>query len=337
MRTSPALRTAREVVLPLLCLTALAASSPSPAQAPATREDPLPSWNEGAPKKAILDFVKRVTTPGSPDFIPVEERIATFDNDGTLWPEQPVIQGAFVLAQLQKRVAKEPSLKQKPAVKAALDGDLEYLTRAGEKALMELFAITSANLTDEQFDQEVREFFQTAKHPKLGVPYTQLAYQPMVELLEYLRANGFRTYISSGGGIDFMRAISQQMYGIPPEQVIGSSLKKEFKDQGGKSVLWRKPEPGAVNDKETKPVNIDLHIGRRPVLAAGNERSSGDIAMLEYSQGREGPSLQLLVNHDDAQREFSYQEKDNASLNAAKAHGWTVVSIKNDWKTVFKQ
>ncbi|MFE8595925.1 HAD family hydrolase [Archangium violaceum] len=335
MMASPTLRAARAVALPLLCLAALAASTPSPAQAPAARADPLPSWNEGAPKKAILDFVKRVTTPGSPDFIPAEERIATFDNDGTLWPEQPIIQGAFVLWQLQKRVAKDPSLEKKPAVKAALDGDLESLTRAGEKAVMELFAITSANLTDEQFDQEVREFFQTAKHPKLGVPYTQLAYKPMVELLEYLRANGFRTYISSGGGIDFMRAVSQQMYGIPPEQVIGSSLKKEFKDQGGRSVLWRKPEPGAVNDKETKPVNIDLHIGRRPVLAAGNERSGGDIAMLEYSQGREGPSLQLLINHDDGQREFSYQEKDNASLNAARAHGWTVVSIQKDWKTVF--
>jgi hypothetical protein len=302
---------------------------------PDASPDPLPSWNEGRTKSASVDFVARVTTPGGRDFSPVERRIATFDNDGTLWPEVPIVQVAFVQGKLKAAVAKDPTLAQRQPFKAALAGDLGYLVEAGEPALVELLGVTSANMTDEQFGREARNFFAEARHPKFGVPYTDLAYRPMVELLEYLRAHGFETFISSGGGMDFMRLVSKLMYGIPPENVIGSRLKKEFRVDGERPVLWRTPDIAAINDKETKPVNIDAHIGKRPLMAAGNVRSGGDIAMLEYSQPPGRTSLQLLVNHDDAEREFAYGEKNQASLTAAREHGWHVVSIKRDWRTVF--
>jgi hypothetical protein len=214
---------------------------------------------------------------------------------------------------------------------------VDTVLEGGEKALMELFAATHANMTQEQFQSEVRQFLKTARHPKLGVPYTQLAYQPMLELLQYLRDNGFQTWISSGGGIDFMRVFSEEVYGIPPERVIGSNLEEKFEKRGGRDVLWREPRPGHLNDKEGKPVGNDLHIGRSPVFVAGNVRSGGDIAMLGASHQRRGPSFQLLINHDDAAREFAYQEKDGASLRAAKEGGWNVVSMRDDWKTVFSE
>lgn len=307
-------------------------TSPTPVHA---IDDPLPSWSDGRVKQSITEFVARVTTANSPDFVPVEDRIATFDNDGTLWAEQPVIQGMFVLARLKEMAAADPSLNQKQPFQAALTGDVAYFKQAGETAIMELLVATHANTTQEQFEQEVRSFFETGVHPTLNVPYTQVTYKPMVELLEYLRANQFQTWICSGGGIDFIREVSQQIYAIPPQQVIGSSIKTEFIEQDGKATIWRLPELGRNNDKTGKPVGIDLHIGKRPIFAAGNERSGGDIAMLTYSQGRPGASFQLLINHDDAQREFAYEEPDNASLNAAQANGWNVVSIKNDWKQVF--
>lgn len=299
--------------------------------------DPLPSWNDSRVKQAIIEFVSHVTTAGSPDFVPIEDRIATFDNDGTLWAEQPVIQGMFVLDKLKKMAAANPSLKQKQPYKAVLEGDVAYFKQVGEKAVMELLAATHANMTQEQFAQEVQQFFRTGIHPTLKVPYRRVTYKPMVELLEYLRTNQFQTWICSGGGIDFIRVISQPFYGIPPQQVIGSSIKTEFIQKDGKSVIWRLPELGRNNDQAGKPVGINLHIGKRPIFAAGNERSSGDIAMLTYSQKRPGVSFQLLINHDDAKREFAYQETDNASLNAAQANGWNVVSIQKDWKSVFFQ
>ncbi len=299
--------------------------------------DPLPSWNAGRVKESIVQFVTRVTTTGSPDFVPLNDRIATFDNDGTLWAEKPVIQGMFVLAKLKEMAAADPSLKQKQPFKAALEGDVAYFKQAGEVAVMELLAATHANMTQEQFQQEVQAFFRTGVHPTLKVSYTQVTYKPMVELLEYLRANGFQTWICSGGGLDFMRVISQQLYGIPPQQVIGSSGKEEFIEKDGKYVIWRLPEIARINDQAGKPVGIDLHIGKRPVFAAGNERTGGDIAMLTYSQGRSGLSFQVLINHDDAQREFAYEEPNNASLKAAKANGWQVVSMQKDWKVVFFQ
>ncbi|MFP2930893.1 HAD family hydrolase [Pyxidicoccus sp. 3LG] len=298
--------------------------------------DPLPSWNDGPVKRDLIAFVERVTREGSPDFIPPEERIAVFDNDGTLWQEQPVVQGAFVLERLKALAKKDPSLRQRQPYKAALAGDLAYFKDAGEAKVMELFAATHAGMPDAEFQREVSAFFEHARHPKLGVPYTQLAYQPMLELLQYLRAQGFQTWISSGGGIDFMRAVSEQMYGIPPEQVIGSSLEKKFVERGDERVLMREPKADHINDKEGKPVGIDLHVGLRPVFAAGNVRSGGDISMLEYSQGGARPSFQLLINHDDAEREFAYEEKDGASLKAARRSGWHVVSMRQDWRTVFE-
>lgn len=299
-------------------------------------DDPLPSWNDGRVKQSITEFVARVTTADSPDFVPVEDRIATFDNDGTLWVEQPTYnQVLFVIARVEDLAANDPSLPQKQPFKAILEKDMAYLSQLSEADAMELIAVTHSNITQEQFETEARSFYQTAIHPTLQVPITQVTYKPMRELLDYLRANGFQTWICSGGGIDFIREVSQPLYGIPPQQVIGSSLKKEFTDKAGETVIWRLPEVGSVNDKAGKPVGIDLHIGKRPVFAAGNVKSGGDIAMLTYSQERPSASFQLLINHDDAQREFAYQEPDNASLNAAQTNGWNVVSIKNDWKQVF--
>jgi len=299
-------------------------------------DDPLPSWNNGEVKQSIIEFVARITTENSSDFVPIADRIATFDNDGTLWVEQPTYnQVLFVIARVENLAANDPSLQQKPPFKAILEKDMAYLSQLSEADVMALLAATHSNMTQEQFEIEVRSFYETAIHPTLQVPITQVTYKPMRELLDYLRANGFQTWICSGGGIDFMRPITEQVYGIPPQQVIGSSLKKEFTDRDGEPVIWRLPEVGRVNDKAGKPIGIDSHIGKHPVFAAGNVKSGGDIAMLTYSQGRSGASFQLLINHDDAQREFAYQEPDNASLNAAQANGWQVVSIKNDWQTVF--
>ncbi len=321
------------VVLVLLLGLAL----PAAARAQAAKTDPLPSWNDGPVKQAILGFVSRVTTEGGPDFLPVEERIAVFDNDGTLWPEKPTVQGVFLVERVKELAAKDTSLKQRQPYKGLLEGDFASLKEADDKELMEVLAATHANMTQEQFQAEVARFMRTARHPKFGVPYTQLAYQPMLEVLQLLRDNGFQTWISSGGGIDFMRVFAEDMYGIPPEQVIGSSLKEKYEKRGGKDVLWREPGVDHVNDKEGKPVGNDLHIGRSPVFVAGNVRSGGDIAMLGASQHRRGPSFQLLINHDDAAREFAYQEKDGASLRAANEGGWHVVSMRDDWKTVFPQ
>jgi hypothetical protein len=301
----------------------------------ATGLDPLPSWNNHSNKQRIVKFVSAVTTEGGPEYVAPAKRIATFDNDGTLWCEQPVVQGAFALYRLKKMVAEDPSLKDRQPFKAALENDREYLKAEGMPAILELFAATHSGMNDEDFAAGVAEFMATAKHPKLGKRFGELAYKPMIELLEYLRSNGFKTYICSGGGIDFMRAVSESLYGIPPEQVIGSSGKKVFAENDGKWTMTRTGELSFFNDVNDKAVGIDLHIGRRPLFAMGNVRSHGDIGMCAYSQGRKGPSLQLLINHDDADREFAYVEDDGGSLKAAKANSWIIVSVKNDWKTVF--
>jgi hypothetical protein len=338
----------RDSVL-ILCLAALigfgGATRPSPpvvnttlvrfAELGAGQADPLPSWNDGPVKKAILDFVSRVTNKGGPDYLPPEERIATFDNDGTLWAEQPIVEMAFTLDRLKAMAARDPAMKKKQPFKAALEGDHDYFHRAGVKALLELVAATHGDMPQEQFEKEASDFFKTARHPKFGVPFPQTAYRPMVELMRYLRANGFQTWICSGGWMDLMRAMTQEAYGIPPQQVIGSSLKKKFVEKDGRYLLWILTQLLTLCDQEEKPVNIALHVGKRPVFAAGNVRSGGDIAMLRYCQGRPGPSFQLVINHDDARREFAYGEKNNATLNAARENRWNVVSMRDDWKTIF--
>jgi len=301
----------------------------------AQADDSLPSWNDVPSKKSIVEFVKKVTTEGGPDFVPPAERIAVFDNDGTLWCEQPVVQGMFLVYKLEQMVRKDPSIRTKQPFKAAFEHYKEYLKTEGMPGILELFSATHAGMSQEVFEAEVKEFLAKVKHPTLGVSVGQVVYKPMIELLDYLRANDFKTYICSGGGIDFMRVLSTRLYGIQPEQVIGSSMKKELQQVDGKWVLSRTGQPDSFNDKEVKPVNIDLHIGTRPLLAMGNVRSGGDIGMLSYSQGRKGLSLQLLVNHDDEKREFAYSEDDNASISAAKANGWLVVSMKNDWKEIY--
>lgn len=327
--------TRRKVVIALIVAT-LGFGAIQPASSQRAQTDPLPSWNEGSVKKAIIDFVTRVTKPGGPDFVPAGDRIATFDNDGTLWVEKPLPNEVFfVLSRLKEMAAKDPSLKERQSFKAALEGDAAYFHEAGAKAVLELLLATHTGMTQEQFAGEARRFIETERHPRLDRPYTAVVYQPMIELLAYLRANQFQTWLCSGGTIDFMRVFALKTYGIPPEQVIGSEFKRESRREGDRLVIWRLPEIDAINDKDGKPVGIDRQVGERPIFVAGNVFSGGDIAMMEYSKGRSGPSFQLLINHDDAEREFAYAEKDNFSLDAAKKFGFTVVNIKSDWKTIF--
>lgn len=296
--------------------------------------DPLPHWNDGAVKQSIFEFVARVTDPNSPDFVAPDDRIATFDNDGTLWAEQPYVQLLFTMAEAEAIVAENPELRSQEPYQSLLDQNLDYFKSAEEETLTELMAAVYADRTQTEFEAQVQEFFETAGYPPYGVPVAEVTYLPMVELLNYLRANGFQTWICSGGGLDLIRQISEPFYGIPPQQVIGSQIKKEWTDYDGEMVIWRQPELVLVTDKGGKPIGIDLHIGKRPIFSAGNVRSGGDIAHLTYSQQQQ-PSMQLLLNHDDAEREFAYAEPDNASLDAAAKNGWTVVSMKEDWQTIF--
>jgi hypothetical protein len=298
--------------------------------------DPLPSWQDGPVKSAIIEFVQQATTAGSGGFIPIRDRIATFDNDGTLWCEQPLGQGMFLLSQLKARLETQADLAAQPVVVALLNGDKSYFAQPEAMAeLIQIVAEVSANMPQTEFDRQAQAFLATAEHPQYGVKYTELGYQPQAELLAYLRANDFQTWICTGGGIDFVRFISEPMYGIMPQQVIGSSLEKAYRAIEGDNVIWRLPQIDLINDKAGKPVGIDRAIGQPPVFACGNVRSGGDIAMLTYSQSSPYSSFQLLINHDDAEREFAYSEPDNVSLNTAQQQGWTVVSMKHDWRQVF--
>ncbi|PSR17947.1 haloacid dehalogenase-like hydrolase [filamentous cyanobacterium CCP3] len=301
--------------------------------ATAVASDPLPNWNDGEVKQGIIEFVARVTDPDSPDFVAPEDRIATFDNDGTLWAEQPYVQLLFTIAGTEAIVAADPALRSQEPYKSLLDPDFDYLT-AEEDVLADLLANIYANRTQAEYEAELQQFFQTAVYPPFNVPLSEVTYLPMVELLGYLQDNGFQTWICSGGGIDFMRQISESYYGIPPQQVIGTRIQKDWREHDGKMVIWRLPEITLVANKEGKPIGINLHIGKPPIFSAGNVRSGGDIAHLTYSQQQQ-PSMQLMINHDDAEREFAYTEPDNASLEAAAENGWTVVSMKDDWKTIF--
>ena len=302
--------------------------------APAT--DPLPSWREGANKQAILEYVRAVTTDGGPAYIPPASRFAIFDNDGTLWAEQPIVQLEFVAARIAALAREKPELAASPAVKALLARDLAFFHgKDGEKHAMELLALSSTGVSPDAYAKEVEAFFASARHPKFGVPYRQTTYQPMLELLQHLRANGFETWIGSGGGIDFMRPISESFYGIPPEQVIGSSGQYDVSLAGGKVAVVKAARVAAINDHEGKVAGVLAHAGKVPVFVAGNVRSGGDIAQLAYSQASPYPSFQLLLNHDDGEREFAYDEADGASLAAARVGRWHVVSIRNDWEHVF--
>ena len=299
----------------------------------ATSGDPLPSWNDGALKKDIIDYVTKVTKEGSPDFIPIENRIATFDNDGTLWAEKPYVQELFAFYRVKKMVEAKPELAQRQPFKAVVEKDKTFFEKGGEKALIELVAATHTGMTEDEFEASTKEFFAEAKYPGKNVTLKQIRYQPQLELLNYLRANGFKTFIVTGGTIELVRAISADFYGIPKEQVVGTSFKYKFDDVTGNII--RQPALDLLDDKVGKPVGIQLHIGQRPVFACGNEGGAGDLAMLKYSQGSKYPSFQMLVNHNDSIREYSYQEKDNLSLNTAAKNKYHVISMKDDWKKVF--
>ncbi|MSR57239.1 MAG: hypothetical protein EXS05_06175 [Planctomycetaceae bacterium] len=303
--------------------------------------DPLPSWNDGKAKQSILDFVAKVTKDGSPDFVPVAERIAVFDNDGTLWPENPLpFQVAFVIDELKRRVPKEPNLAADPMVQAALAGDLAKLLEGEHHdGLMRVIALTHVGMTTDEFRATVKAWLASAKHPKYDKPYDQLTYQPMQELLSYLRANGFKTFIVSGGGADFMRVWTERVYGIPPEQVVGSTARTKFELRDSGPVLVKTLDHVFVDDKEGKPVAIHQFIGRRPIAAFGN--SDGDLAMLQYTTiNNPRPSFGLIVHHTDAEREYAYGREAglarlDKALDEAPQRGWVVVDMKQDWKRVF--
>lgn len=302
-------------------------------------ESVLPSWNDGAAKSAILDFVARVTKENGPDFVPPAERIATFDNDGTLWCEQPVqVQVFFAQARLKALAEKDPGMKERQPFKAFLEHDMKTIHSLGKQAVFEMAFATHAGMTEDEFDKIARDFFASAAHPKLGKLFKDLTYRPQVELLGFLRENGFKTFIVSGGGIDLIRAFTEEAYGVSREHVIGSSVKTRFDVQGAAINLTKLSELNSFDDREVKVQNIGLHIGRRPILAFGN--SDGDLAMMRYTMAGKGARLALLLHHDDAAREFAYDRGFKLSplaeaLDKAKDYGITVVSMKNDWKDVF--
>jgi phosphoserine phosphatase len=327
----------------LLARALLAAVACSLATARAA--DPLPSWNDGPAKQSILAFVANVTNPDGSGFVPAPERIAVFDNDGTLWGEQPVpVQFFFVIDRVRAMADSHPEWTSKEPFASILKGDVKAAVDGGERGLLELFMATHAGMNTDEFAECVKDWITTAKHPKTGKRFLDMTYQPMLELLEYLRANGFKNFIVSGGGIEFMRPWSEQVYGIPPEQVVGSSIKTTLELRDGRPVLQRLPELNFNDDKAGKPVAINQHIGRRPIAAFGNSR--GDQEMLEYTHYGRGARFALLVLHDDADRECAYgpaRGLPDVHLGAfpaaldeqAETNGWTVVSMKNDWKTVF--
>ncbi|MDF1714879.1 MAG: HAD family hydrolase [Akkermansiaceae bacterium] len=301
--------------------------------------EPLPSWNDSDSKKAIIAFVEKVVDKDSPNFVPVPERIATFDNDGCLWSEQPMYFQAFYIFDRIKTLApKHPEWKEKEPFASVLKGDVKSALAGGEEALLAMAMATHGGLTSEEFDKIIRDWLATAKHPTTKMAYDKMIFQPMLELLEYLRANDFKTFIVSGGGIDFLRVFAEEAYGIPPEQVIGSSIKAKYEVRDGKPVIVKVPELNFIDDKGGKPVGIYQHIGRRPIFAAGN--SDGDFQMLEWTTSGKGASFGLLVHHTDAEREFAYDRKSHVGkldkgLDAAKEKGWEIVDMKADWKTIY--
>jgi len=341
---------ARHVSILIGATSLISASHPTPGRAasaplgastvqPGAAADPLRSWNDGATKRAIIAFVGRVTTQGGADFVPVAERIATFDNDGTLWSEKPVpFQVMFAFDRVKTLAPQHPEWKTKEPFASVLKGDMAGVATTGERGVLEIMTATHTGMTTDEFSRTVQEWITTARHPKTGRLYTEMVYQPMLELLAYLRANGFKTFIVSGGGVEFMRPWAERVYGIPPEQVIGSSGKLKLETRNGHPVLIKLAEIDLIDDKEGKPVGIQSRIGRRPIAAFGN--SDGDLQMLQWATAGPGARFALFVHHDDAAREFAYDRTDklqkfNAGWDEAVAKGWTVVSMRDDWKTVF--
>ncbi len=337
---SPFPGVSRRALLPALAaLPFLATLLPMPAAARRAAGDPLRSWNNTESKKAILAFVDRVTRRGSPDFVPEEERVAAFDNDGTLWAEQPMyFQLLFALDRVKLLAPAHPEWKEKEPFASLLRGDVKGVLAGGEPAIAEIVIATHTGMTNEDFERIVGDWIAQAKHPITGRLYTEMVYQPMLELAAYLRAKRFKTYIASGGGIEFMRPWTERVYGIPPENVVGSSAKVKFELRDGKPALMRLPEINFINDGPGKPVGINEHIGRRPIAAFGN--SDGDLQMLQWTMGGGGLRFALIVHHTDAEREWAYDRNSaigrlDKALDEAQAKGWTVVDMKSDWKTIF--
>ena len=301
--------------------------------------DPLPSWNDGPNKQAITGFVARVTQQGGPDFVPPAERIATFDNDGTLWVEHPMYtQLAFAIDRVKALGTLHPEWNNKQPFKAALEGDMKTLAESGEHGMAELVMASHAGMTTAEFQKIVTDWIATARHPRFKRPYTELSYQPMIELIAYLRANGFKTFIVSGGGVEFMRPWTERVYGVPPEQVVGSSIKTKFQMRDGRPELFRLPELNFIDDGPGKPVGINEYIGRRPIAAFGN--SDGDLEMLQWTTMSGGARLGLIVHHTDAEREYAYDRDTtfgrlDKALDAAALNKWAVVDMKSDWKRIF--
>lgn len=301
--------------------------------------DPLPSWNDTAPKKAIVNFIEKITDQGSPDFMPASERIAVFDNDGTLWTEQPMyFQLFFALDRVKELAPQHPEWKDKEPFASLLKGDVKAALAGGEKSILEIVMATHAGMTTAEFEKIVKDWISKARHPKTKLLYKEMVYQPMLELLALLRANDFKTFIVSGGGIEFMRPWAEAVYGIPPEQIIGSSIKTRFELGEEGPVLVRLPEMNFLDDKEGKPIGINLHIGRRPVAAFGN--SDGDLQMLQWTTAGQGARFALLVHHTDVEREWAYDKNSSIgrldkALSEAGAKGWTVVDMAQDWKVIY--
>jgi len=313
----------------------------APLYAPATRADPLPSWNPTATEAAIIEFVERVTDPASPDFVPEEERIAVFDNDGTLWSEQPMyFQGLYALDRLREKAKADPAILTDDVLKAANDGDMKAVKDGGEKGLVEILNVSHSGVTVDAFEANAREWLTTAEHPTSGLTYAEMTYQPMTELLRYLRDEGFTTWIVSGGGVDFMRSITQEAYGIPAWQIVGSEGAVKYVLDNGVPELMKEGGISFVDDKEGKPVGIERAIGHRPIFADGN--SDGDFQMLEWTTAGEGPRFGMLIHHTDAEREFAYDRDGHIGvldkgLDEAGARGWVLVDMKNDWSEIWAE
>jgi phosphoglycolate phosphatase-like HAD superfamily hydrolase len=324
----------------LVAASLLAASFNSARQRNEALPDPLPSWHEGSSKKAIIDFVTKTTKKDSKDLIPIADRIACFDNDGTLWSEQPMyFQLAFAIDRVKAMTPQHPEWKTTQPFQALLEGDLKTALAGGEKALFQIVMTTHAGMTTEVFEKTVKDWMRTATHPTTKRHYNEMIFQPMVELLNYLRANGYKTFIVSGGGVDFMRPWAEQAYGISPDQVVGSSGKVKYDTLNGKPVLIKLPEINFIDDKEGKPVGIHQYIGKRPVFTAGN--SDGDYAMLQWTSTAGGyPRFGMIVHHTDAEREWAYDRqahigKLERGLDDATKYNWLVVDMKKDWKKIY--